>query len=431
MARDDKKDAFTPLDRQSRHQTAFTLIELLIVIAIIAILSVVVVISLNPAEMLRQSRDANRISDLDTINKALALAITDAATTGGSLNLGSTSTVYLSLTDTSSTCGNLGLPTLPSGYSYHCSTATSSRNTDSNGWIPVNLKNVTTGSPLGNLPIDPQNSSSSDLYYTYQTNGSTYKITASLESQKYAKSAASDGGTDPALLESGSGIASLPDLGRGLVGYWPMDEGSGTTAYDMSGNGNNGNLTCYGTGCSGPAWASGKIGNGDIQFIGTTGSSGPGSVVATVTGYSGVTTQLTWTAWIYPMATNNDQMFIGNIDQPGNYFRINSGKLILAVNLSSGQKTLSGTTVLSNNQWYFVAGRYDGNTMTVYLNGNQDSMVLASSTLQSLSWGGGRLNIGAWTSGDIRPFNGFIDDVKEYNRALSAAEIQAMYNAEK
>ncbi len=55
-----------------RHSSAFTLIELLVVIAVIAILSVVVVLSLNPGELLRESRDTTRISDLDTLNRALS-----------------------------------------------------------------------------------------------------------------------------------------------------------------------------------------------------------------------------------------------------------------------------------------------------------------------------------------------------------------------
>lgn len=67
-----------------RHQRrAFTLIELLVVIAIIAILSVVVVLSLNPAETLRQSRDSNRVSDLDTLTHALSLYQADQGTVGG------------------------------------------------------------------------------------------------------------------------------------------------------------------------------------------------------------------------------------------------------------------------------------------------------------------------------------------------------------
>ncbi|KKW47096.1 MAG: hypothetical protein UY99_C0042G0007, partial [Parcubacteria group bacterium GW2011_GWA1_59_11] len=43
-------------------RSSFTLIELLVVIAIVAILSAVVIITLNPAELLKQSRDSNRLS---------------------------------------------------------------------------------------------------------------------------------------------------------------------------------------------------------------------------------------------------------------------------------------------------------------------------------------------------------------------------------
>ncbi|HEY4526144.1 MAG TPA: prepilin-type N-terminal cleavage/methylation domain-containing protein, partial [Candidatus Paceibacterota bacterium] len=49
-------------------RSSFTLIELLIVIAIVAILSTVVIITLNPAELLRQSRDSVRLSDLSLMN---------------------------------------------------------------------------------------------------------------------------------------------------------------------------------------------------------------------------------------------------------------------------------------------------------------------------------------------------------------------------
>ena len=72
------------------HKKGFTLIELLVVIAIISILAVVVVLTLNPAELLRQSRDSQRVSDLGTLKSAISLYLVDAAypnlassTTGG------------------------------------------------------------------------------------------------------------------------------------------------------------------------------------------------------------------------------------------------------------------------------------------------------------------------------------------------------------
>ena len=60
-------------------RSGFTLIELLVVIAIIAILSVVLILTLNPAELLRQARDSNRVSDLATLKSAISLYLADVS----------------------------------------------------------------------------------------------------------------------------------------------------------------------------------------------------------------------------------------------------------------------------------------------------------------------------------------------------------------
>src|ERR1700719_2922177 len=85
-----------------KSKKGFTLIELLVVIAIIAILSVVVVLTLNPAELLRQSRDSNRLSDLDTLNHALSIYNADQST-GANFNMGSSSVIYVSIPDPTAT----------------------------------------------------------------------------------------------------------------------------------------------------------------------------------------------------------------------------------------------------------------------------------------------------------------------------------------
>ncbi len=143
----------------------FTLIELLVVIAIIAILSMVVILTLNPAELLRQSRDSSRVSDAATISSARGIYTTD---NGGSL--GSSSVIYISIPDPGATstagdqCQNLGLPSLPATYTYHCANAANNRNIDDSGWIPINFKLISSGTPIGALPVDPVNTSSSRLY---------------------------------------------------------------------------------------------------------------------------------------------------------------------------------------------------------------------------------------------------------------------------
>ena len=184
-------------------RSAFTLIELLVVIAIIAIIAVVVVLVLNPAEILRKGRDSNRLSDLPTLQTALSVYAEDM---GGSL--GSSSVTYVSIPDPTATttagtdCSGIGYP-FTGGGSFHCAASSTFRRVDGTGWIPINLKKESFGSSLGSLPIDPINTTSSNSYYSYQTDGSTFKITTLPESQAYTAQA----GTNANLFNHGTNLA--------------------------------------------------------------------------------------------------------------------------------------------------------------------------------------------------------------------------------
>src|SRR6056297_2518953 len=134
-------------------EQAFTLIELLVVIAILAVLAVAVTLVLNPAELMRQGRDSTRLSDLAMINKALGLYQTDQI--DGST--GVAQTVYLSLPDSNSDCSSYTLPSLPSGWAYHCVSEDNLGNVDGTGWIPVDLTAMSFASPLSRYPVDPIN----------------------------------------------------------------------------------------------------------------------------------------------------------------------------------------------------------------------------------------------------------------------------------
>ncbi len=185
---------------------SFTLVELLIVIGILAILTAAVVVVLNPAELLKQSRDSKRIQDLASIESSINIS----QALYPDISLGTASTVYVSIADTTSTCANLGLLSLPSGWSYACVTSANLINTDGTGWIPVNFQdtNLVGAVQLSALPIDPTNTTSTGLYYTY-TKGS-WELTAMLESSKYqTQVAARDGGLSGTALEKrSSGLSS-------------------------------------------------------------------------------------------------------------------------------------------------------------------------------------------------------------------------------
>ncbi len=400
-------------------RSAFTLIELLVVIAIIAILAVVVVLTLNPAELLRQSRDANRVSDLATLNSALNLYVTDQSA-ASSFSLGTATTSYISTFDTSATstlgdqCQGLGMPS--STWTYHCAASSTNRSAVSTGWIPVNLSTISAGSPLSNLPVDPTNQTSSNLYYTYATNGTQYGISAFMESMKYAKSS-SAGGADPALAEVGSGASTFPSTGRGLVGYWPLDEGSGSSTLDWSGHGANGTLT----GTTLPTWQSGsacKLGSSCLQFT-------SGYVLANgVTSGVSMSQGFTMMGWINPASSSGLQIF-ASFALP--YLADNAGKDYFSARINGVQQSVGGNTTLTPGIWYFIVGTYDGASLKLYANGVLDGQTSAPGTA---SFDGPNLYMGNYSTLAYQ-FVGLIDDFRVYNRVLSASEIQQIYNAEK
>ncbi|MDD3548682.1 MAG: type II secretion system protein, partial [Candidatus Pacebacteria bacterium] len=120
--------------QDTKHKKGFTLLELLIVIGILAILSTTMVLVINPAELLRRSRDSQRISDLNTLKTAIGYYITNV------------STPYLGGDDTNETCyGGGGQKTMWStasgvtvgDWQNWAYSATDLQKTDGSGWVPI------------------------------------------------------------------------------------------------------------------------------------------------------------------------------------------------------------------------------------------------------------------------------------------------------
>ena len=419
--------------RASRHRGSFTLIELLVVIAIVAILSAVVIITLNPAELLKQSRDSNRLSDLNTLNKALALYEVDVV--GGTL--GATSTVYVSLPDTSATCANLGLPTLPVGYQYGCVTEANLRKTDGSGWIPVDLTQISSNTPLGSLPTDPVNATSSGLYYTYVPGGS-FALSSLLESQKrLSTNALKDGGYDPGRFEIGSDLNLIAES-QGLVGWWSFDQGSAAIVPDDSGNDNIG--TWSGAGIH--ATTTAKVGkaaafNGTDDYV---------SIANESSFDFERTDRFTIMAWIKPAnmtgiyptvvgkTTNSWTGYIMLLSHSGDSFNTNAFGLVESNTNSTNDFVVYSADNSISATWKFVAVTSGGTSnvsgINLYVGGGASPQDPRRDGLSATILNDNNLEIGrvavvaspGW-------FNGVIDEVRIYRRVLPAAEIAAIYNA--
>ena len=379
-------------------QRAFTLIELLITIAILAILGSSVALVLNPAELLAQSRDSERLQDLEALKKSLSLTLIDNPSLLQSL---SSSNIYLSLPS----CTGL---TPPSGFTYLCSATPS--NINGSGWIPLSLSN------LPNLPLDPTNSSSSSLYYAFipDPTNKTFVITSLLESEKYLKSASiKDGGTDPARIEEGN--PALWTAASGLVGYWPMDEGSGTVAGDYSGSGNNGIVS------GGAFWQGGCRSESCLYLDGVDDSV---SAINPLSSQPNLQQEWSVSAWVKIQARTDQQLLNFNSGVKLNHGSTN--RLLLYLNSGANDYYDYGLYNVQDDIWHHVVFVFKNSTglREIYVDG-VDYSTTGPNYTSTPSGMPGTMLIG---NGSVK---GLLDELRIYKRTLSAAEIKSAYVSQK
>lgn len=419
----------------TKYRSGFTLIELLIVIGVLAVLSTATVLMLNPANMLSETRDSTRLTDLGAINQALSLYQYYSTSSFGAAN-----TIYISIPrvvadDCGYGTGNpLNLPSIPAGYSYACKDTAAYRKIDGTGWIPVDFTQISGGSPLATLPADPVNNASQGLYYSYM--GGSWTINSMLESPKYlAMNARTDGGTDDARYETGP-KPSLWANASGLVGYWKMDESSWAndcitlTVMDSSQN----PTPNHGKSCpvgSGPSIVSGKVGNAG-NFDGVNDYVDLGSPASLQ-----ITGSQTIEMWLYPTSFGaRRNPYAKAYAGEGTITQETNGSVNYYYGVSGGNGAVyqgfTMTSPLSLNTWTHLALVRDLRTLTDkklywYKNGILTNQATASYLLATASPGFSAM-IGR---GYVSNYAGKIDDVRIYNRALSASEIKAIYNATK
>src|SRR3990167_11553757 len=205
-----------------------------------------------------------------------------------------------------------------------------------------------------------------------------------------------------------------PSITDGLVGYWTFDgkDMAGGKALDKSGNGNHGSPVSIATSTF---YTSGKIGQG-LKFDGVddkvtvplTATLNPSSI--TVAFWANVPS--------YIGSTNNAIVELGS---SVNNFRVRdtSGKWQLLTN--GAVNTLSGTAnSLAYNQWIHWVFIANSSGLSIYKNG-----VLNASNAIAYTAGANAI----WNLGSSGFYNRqTLDDVRIYNRALSATEIRQLYN---
>jgi hypothetical protein len=302
--------------------------------------------------------------------------------------------------------------------------------TDGTGWIPLNLGSIPGGSALSSLPIDPVNTITGRLHYSFAGGGS-FQLASAMESARYKAggdrdAVTKDGGTLGGLYEVGTSFSLIPvDYGDpSLVGYWKFDESASTVSYDTSGSGSNGTMYAGVT----PTDISTTIGcklNNCTSFDGVT-----RRIKMSDYNAANIEKDITIGMWFNSTLTTSGVL----IHKEGQYtLQINSTGLVSWADSSNWSYAAFGWSPIGvvANQWHYITVTKSGNSVKIYLDGVVKVSKAFGTPIDKKT---STMHIGCYSNATActgNYFTGLLDEVRVFNRALSAAEVQTLYDATK
>ena len=383
------------------HRTGFTIVELMITL-VMTVFLVISVAFVYRACFKSLNAGQNRANAITTLSQAMEVMITDLRYAQGITTCSANSLIFEAVFPS-------GDSTVITKYRYYL------YDTGAAGSNPTfELIKGLVSEPDGVGEVKVSNLKSSAAAGTNVFSCTDGQVTINMTAVIYGETVKVKGQVRP---------RSMP---QGIVGWWKMDEGSGTTAYDSSGNANNGTLT------NTPTYAGGVNSGGTSYYLGrsvvfTSASSRyisiPSNAALTFTGSKSYGAWIKWT-------NSGAQQDIFTRASGYNLYLSSGGTAYYT--LTGLTATAQTSTVVTAATWTHIMIVYDSTvgtngTVYVYKNGAVTNTVTAtagSSTLAS--------NAAAYIGSSSTPnnyFNGRIDDVRVYNRVLSATEVLQIYNA--
>lgn len=232
---------------------------------------------------------------------------------------------------------------------------------------------------------------------------------------------------DAAQDANGNGISNLDEflagsdpraVASGAAAIWNLNEGSGISAADSSGNGNN--LSFNGS----PTWVTGISGSA-LTFKG-----GSDRLLVSDSASLDISKNITLAVWMRPSALATQYLVKKARAGASNGFELglsSAGVVFVRFNQFTSGNTYRLESVSNypsnGNTWMHVAATYDGTAIRLYINGVHERSLSVGFTIATNNL---PLSIGAQDNG-VSPFKGTLDEIRITNTASSLTEIEALY----
>ena len=207
-------------------------------------------------------------------------------------------------------------------------------------------------------------------------------------------------------------------INDGLVGYWKLDENTGTAISDSSGFGNHGTLF------NGPTWVTGAsrpaLNFDDTSAVNLAGGDDYASLGTT--GLPSINGNMTIAFWMYYASIPSGQQDAVVLKSAA------TGIIQIGFQSNTIQAFKSGATALvtasstPSSGWHHIAYTFDGTNHILYVDGGSPATATtaADTGATASAW------LGNYTSSGGSPFTGYLDDVRVYKRVLTATEVSGL-----
>lgn len=212
-------------------------------------------------------------------------------------------------------------------------------------------------------------------------------------------------------------------LSRGLVGCWLFNEGAGSRLADISGNGNHGTLTNMDV----PGVWTGSPGGGALDFdgvddfvsVGTHPSLTPKTVISV-------------SVWFMSNSLRINEGVVS--DWPGGgqenwaMWKDPSGFPGFIIRVSGATKAATSAELLDDSKWHHYVGFFDGSNVRLVIDGGKQNIV-GDATSGPIDSDTSFIEFGRYSSSNGQAVNAAISNCRIYDRVLSLAESQELFNS--